>query len=194
MDKEKKPMPPSDFSQSILRADPFDQLGLVRAIIETPKGSFHKYKFMPDLGLFECGVALNAGLAFPIDFGFIPSTKADDGDPLDIMVLLDAPTFPGCLVHTRVIGVLEAEQREPPKPFVRNDRLIGVHDKSIEFANVASLSEISKNVTDKLVTFFELYNKARGREFRSFGWKNYPKRLILFPRLKRNSLSVLVFA
>src|SRR5882762_3397976 len=96
-----------------------------RAIIETPKGCRNKFDYDPDSGLFKLGGLLPEGMMFPFDFGFIPSTLGGDGDPLDIMVLMDAPAHVGCLIDIRIIGVIEAKQTENGKN-VTNDRLLAV--------------------------------------------------------------------
>ena len=80
---------------------------LFRSIIETPKGSRNKYAFDPDQRIFELKKVPPAGMAFPYDFGFVPSTVAEDGDPVDVLVLMDEPAFPGCLLRCRLIGIIE---------------------------------------------------------------------------------------
>src|SRR5215831_19946718 len=87
-----------------------DDNNLIQVIIETPKASRNKYVFNPELKVFALKRVLPAGMTFPYDFGFVPSTKADDGDPLDVLVLMDEPAFPGCLLKCRVVGVIEGEQ------------------------------------------------------------------------------------
>src|SRR5690349_11134874 len=91
----------------------------VNAIIETPKGSRNKFKYDEELRLFKLGAPLPLGQVFPFDFGFIPSTKGEDGDALDILILMDEPAFAGCLVPAKLIGVIEAEQTEDSET-VRN--------------------------------------------------------------------------
>src|SRR5579871_1560530 len=83
-----------------------------KAIIETPKSRRNKFDYDPESGLFRLGGLLPEGMVFPFDFGFIPSTMAEDGDPLDVMVLLDEPAHVGCLLDVRIIGVIEAQQIE----------------------------------------------------------------------------------
>src|SRR5689334_25159663 len=83
-----------------------------RAIIETPKGSRNKFDYDPDSNLFELGGLLPEGMMFPFDFGFVPSTLGEDGDPLDILVLMDAPAHVGCLIEVRIIGIITADQIE----------------------------------------------------------------------------------
>src|SRR5262249_26353611 len=99
--------------------------GLVHVIVDTPKGSRNKFKYDEALGLFRLGKVLPLGSSFPYDFGFIPATRAEDGDPVDILVFADEPTFCGCLVTVRLLGVIEAEQTEKGQT-VRNDRLVGI--------------------------------------------------------------------
>src|SRR5437763_415581 len=96
-----------------------------KVIIETPKGRRNKFKYDSEYRLFALGQLLPEGLVFPYDFGFIPSTKGDDGDPLDVMVLMDEPAHVGCLLDVRLIGAIEARQTEHGKT-VNNDRLIGI--------------------------------------------------------------------
>src|SRR6201982_2249873 len=86
-----------------------------RVIIETPKGSRNKFDYDPDSNLFMLGGLLPEGMMFPFDFGFVPSTLAEDGDPVDIMVLMDAPAHVGCLIEVRIIGAIEAEKIEAGK-------------------------------------------------------------------------------
>src|SRR5436305_12202147 len=96
-----------------------------RAIIETPKGSRNKFNYDPETNLFKLGGLLPEGLAFPFDFGFIPSTLGEDGDPLDVMVLMDEPAHVGCLLDVRIIGVIEAVQVQDGESET-NNRLIAV--------------------------------------------------------------------
>src|SRR6185295_3939794 len=96
-----------------------------QAIIETPKGCRNKFDYDRDSNLFKLGGLLPEGMMFPFDFGFIPSTLGEDGDPLDILVLMDAPAHVGCLIEVRLIGIINAEQTENGKTEV-NDRLLGV--------------------------------------------------------------------
>src|SRR5262249_48838831 len=84
----------------------------LNAVIDTPKGSRNKYKFDEQHGQWRLSKVLPAGHSFPCDFGFLPSTRGEDGDPVDVLLLADEPTFPGCVVPARLIGVLEAEQTE----------------------------------------------------------------------------------
>ena len=84
--------------------------GTLIAVVETPKGARNKYDYDPDLCCLKLAAVLPEGMVFPFDFGFIPSTQAEDGDPLDVAILLDQPVPPGCVVEVRIIGAILAEQ------------------------------------------------------------------------------------
>src|SRR5262247_3666073 len=110
--------------REISRIPPFGPKSeYVNVIIETPKGSRTKFKYDEEHGLFMFDKALPIGQSFPFDFGFLPSTRGGDGDPLDVLVLTSEPTFCGCLIYAKLLGIIEAEQTEEGKT-VRNDRLI----------------------------------------------------------------------
>ncbi len=145
-----------------------------KAIIETPKGRRNKFDYDPDFELFALGGLLPEGMAFPFDFGFIPSTLGEDGDPLDVIVLMDEPAHVGCLLDVRIIGVIEAEQSADGK-MIRNDRLVAVSVDSYSHENVKNLSEVNKSLLDQLDDFFVSYNKSRGKKFRVKG-RHGPKR------------------
>jgi inorganic pyrophosphatase len=149
-----------------------------QAIIETPKGSRNKFDYDPESGLFMLGGLLPEGMMFPFDFGFIPSTLGEDGDPLDIMVLMDAPAHVGCLMEVRIIGVIMAEQVQDGKAET-NDRLLGVAVHSYNHENLESISEVSKTLLDQVEEFFVSYNKQRGKKFRITGTGG-PKKAIEF--------------
>lgn len=119
-----------------------------RAIVETPKGRRNKFDYDSRLEAFTLGGLLAEGLSFPFDFGFIPSTLGEDGDPLDVMILMDEPAHVGCVLCIRLIGVIEAEQTDDGKK-VSNDRLIGVSVHSYNHENVHSIAEISRSLSTK---------------------------------------------
>lgn len=145
-----------------------------KAIIETPKGRRNKFDYDPESGLFALGGVLPEGCVFPHDFGFIPSTLGADGDPVDIMVLMDEPAHVGCLLDVRVIGVIEAVQVEKGKSTV-NNRLIGVSVHSHSHERLTSLKEVNPALLKQVEEFFIFYNKSRGRQFKVKGWRG-PKR------------------
>jgi inorganic pyrophosphatase len=138
----------------------------IQVIVETPQGSRNKLKFDADSGRFRLSHVLPAGMAFPFDFGFVPETRADDGDPLDVLVLTDAPLPAGCIVDVRLVGVLEVEQREQGGEVVRNDRLIGVARESTTHRETRELCDISPALLAQIEAFFRQYNQLEGKAFR----------------------------
>jgi inorganic pyrophosphatase len=115
---------------------------------------------------------------FPFDFGFIPSTLGGDGDPLDILVLMDAPAHPGCLIEVRIIGVITAEQTEDGKT-ESNDRLLGVAVHSYQHEDIETIEDVSETLLTQVEEFFISYNKQRGKRFKVTGTGG-PKKAVAF--------------
>jgi inorganic pyrophosphatase len=136
----------------------------LKAIMETTSGRRSKFKFDPKLGIFKLHSTLPVGFVFPFDFGFIPLTLGGDGDPLDILILMDEPSFCGCLLECRLIGAITATQKNRSKQ-VRNDRFIGVSLESHEYKRLKNLNELSSTILNQVEFFFVGYNKMRGRKF-----------------------------
>lgn len=135
---------------------------MLQVIIETPAGSRNKFAFDPEQGIFTLKAVLPAGMTFPYDFGFLPRTLGGDGDPIDVLLLMDEPAFPGVAVRARLIGVIEGEQIDGKKR-IRNDRLIAVADAAHVYANVRKLKDLPRKWIRELEIFFcEL--SQRGRE------------------------------
>jgi inorganic pyrophosphatase len=158
----------NSLSQAIRRLTPFDGKE-VNVIIDTPKYSRNKYKFDADDGMFKLGGVLAAGHSFPYDFGFVPGTRGEDGDELDVLVLMDEPAFSGCLVKCRLIGGIHAEQKEPRRKPERNDRILAVASKSILYEEITSYADISKTMLDQIEHFFISYNQVKGKTFTPVG-------------------------
>jgi inorganic pyrophosphatase len=148
----------------------------INAIVDTPKGSQNKFKYDEESGLFSLGGAMPAGVIFPFEFGFIPNTVGGDGDPLDLLILMDAPTFVGCLVRARLVGVIEAEQKEN-KQTERNDRLIAVAVKSRRHENIRTLKELPEQLLLEIEHFFISYNAVKGKQFKPRG-RHGPRRAL----------------
>ncbi len=149
-----------------------------RAIIETPKGCRNKFDYDPETNLFMLGGLLPEGMMFPFDFGFIPSTLGEDGDPLDILVLMDAPAHSGCLIDVRLIGIITADQSEDGKTQA-NDRLMGVAVHSYQHEGIKTIEDISKTLLSQIEEFFISYNKQRGKKFNVTGTGG-PKKALAF--------------
>jgi inorganic pyrophosphatase len=153
--------------KAIEKLDAFDrEKKCLNVVVETPKGSCVKYAFSPESGLFELKCALSKGLEFPFNFGFIPATLGQDGDPLDILILNEEPLVPGCLVKTRLLGVIKAVQTEEGKS-CRNDRLIGIGLGEKGCAHFPQ--ELDDNVVQQIEFFFVAYNRQRGKKFKVKG-------------------------
>jgi inorganic pyrophosphatase len=153
----------------LLRLPPRGDDGTVHVVIETPRGSVHKLGFDAERGVFVLKKVLPVGMTFPFDFGFVPGTRAGDGDPLDVLVLLDGVTPPGVLVEARLVGAIEAEQREGDRPFERNDRLVAVGLLSRTFGHVRTLDQLPRELVDDVERFFVGYSTALGKDFRALG-------------------------
>ena len=145
--------------------------GDLNAVVESIKGSRNKFAYDEALGLFRLKGVLPAGASFPFDFGFVPSTRGGDGDPLDVLVLMDEPAFAGCLVPSRLIGVITARQTERDGTVEENDRLVAVAADSHTHEGVRRLGDLSSNLLDEIEHFFVSYNQARGKTFTPTGRK-----------------------
>ena len=149
------------------RLDPLDRDDddTIQVIVETPKGCRNKYAFDQDLHVFKLKTVLPAGMAFPYDFGFVPSTKAEDGDPVDVLVLMDEPAFPGCLLRCRPIGVIEGEQGKK-KGKERNDRIVAIEEDNHRWADVKHIDDLGKKFLRELEEFFVNYHELTDKEYR----------------------------
>jgi len=141
----------------------------IDVIIETPKGSAQKYDFDPDEQLFRLKKILPSGMVFPYDFGFIPKTKGEDGDPLDVIVISEFQSVPGIIVKCRVLGGICAEQSKGRKgsKMIRNDRFLAVPKCSSIFGKFRSIEDIPENIFEELEAFFKDYNRLEGKKFKA---------------------------
>jgi inorganic pyrophosphatase len=150
---------------------PFDQKEeFLRVVIETPKGSRNKFKYDPDLGAYRLNMVLPEGMVFPYDFGFVPCTKAQDGDPVDVLLLMDVPAYPGIVVESRIVGIIEAEQSENGDK-MRNDRVVAVAKDSRVHSDIKKPGDLNEHMLDEIQRFFTNYNKERGKGFKVLGVK-----------------------
>jgi len=149
------------------KLDPFNDDGDLIVIVETPMGCRNKYAYDPDLGLFALKKALPQGMVFPFDFGFVPSTQGGDGDPLDVLLITEEPAYPGCLVHARLLGIIEAEQTARGKS-ERNDRLVAAAILGDSISG-KELPELDSKLLKQIEHFFVSYNRLEGREFKVLG-------------------------
>jgi len=142
----------------------------VHAIVETPRGSRAKLEFDPKLRAFTLAKPLLVGLTYPYDWGFIPSTKADDGDPLDVLIIHDAATYPGLVLKCKPIGVLEVEQTSHGKTG-RNDRVFVIPDRSPFEGDLQDIRRLPKRAIDELERFFEATDALETKQLKFLGWR-----------------------
>jgi inorganic pyrophosphatase len=148
------------------RIEPFpgESHRTVQVVVETPRQSRSKHKYDPDLRVFKLHKVLPAGLFFPFDFGFVPRTIAEDGDPLDVLLFLDEPSFVGCVLEARPIGVIEARQTENGET-IRNDRVIAVASEAPTYRSFRSLADLDPHLLEQIERFFVTYNLEQGKQF-----------------------------
>jgi inorganic pyrophosphatase len=159
---------------------------LLQVIIETPKGCRNKYSFDEQQKIFVLKAALPAGMVFPYDFGFLPRTLADDGDPIDVLVLMDEPAFPGCALMGRLIGVIEGEQTAKQQT-TRNDRLIAVAETAHMYANIKSIKDLPKKSLHEIEEFFVNYHKLQGKKYKLLAVKGEKTALDLIARARKQA-------
>jgi len=168
------------------RLAPSDGDGLTVVIIETPKGSRNKYAFDPEERIFELTKVLPAGMEFPYDFGFVPSTIGGDGDPIDALVLMDEPAFAGCKLTCRVIGVIEGEQGTKKKT-QRNDRIVAVEHGNHSYAHIRHIDDLGRHFERELEEFFVNYHRLGDTQFRIIALKGPTAARRLIKRARKHS-------
>lgn len=141
--------------------------GLVNILIEIAGGSKNKYEYDKDLNAFALDRVLFSSVKYPYDYGFLPNTLADDGDPLDGMVIMDEPTFPGCVITARPIGMLEMIDDGD-----RDEKLLCVPDEDPRFKEVKSLQQVAPHRLDEISEFFATYKRLEKKETEILGWKD----------------------
>jgi inorganic pyrophosphatase len=144
----------------------------VDVVIETPKGCRNKYAWSEEEKAFRLKKILPAGAVFPFDFGYVPGTKGGDGDPVDVLVIMDEPAFTGCVLECRIIGALKAAQTERDGKVEQNDRLIGISVLSELYKNLVDINNMNENLLREIESFFISYNALAGKKFEPQGWAN----------------------
>jgi inorganic pyrophosphatase len=147
---------------------PFDEQRNVRVVVETPRGANIKIKFDEDLGCFSLSRILPLGVAYPYDFGFVPQTLAQDGDPLDVLVLIEAVTYPGVVMSCRLLGALQVEERGlRGRP---NHRLVAVPAKAARKDEVRNFSDLGRRMQQELERFFVMSSAFTSKDPVVRGW------------------------
>ena len=150
---------------SLIPAQP--KPGIINVLIEITGGSKNKYEFDKDLQAFALDRVLYSSVQYPYDYGFVPNTLADDGDPLDGMVIMDEPTFPGCVIAARPIGMLEMIDGGD-----RDEKILCVPDKDPRYANVKSLEDVAAHKLEEIAEFFRTYKNLEKKVTEILGWKD----------------------
>jgi inorganic pyrophosphatase len=158
--------------------------GIVLVIIETPKGSRNKFAYDAEQRIFTVKAVLPAGMSFPYDFGFLPRTIAPDGDPIDVLLLMDEPAFPGIAVRARLIGIIEGEQLDGKKK-IRNDRLLAVAEANHQYANVRRVQDLPSRFIHELEEFFVNYHNLEGKKYKLLGVKNSTAAMRLIKKARK---------
>ncbi|BAY33777.1 inorganic pyrophosphatase [Tolypothrix tenuis PCC 7101] len=152
------------------RIPPQPKPGLINVLIEIAGGSKNKYEFDKDLQAFALDRVLYSSVKYPYDYGFVPNTLADDGDPLDGMVIIDEPTFPGCIIAARPIGFLEMIDGGD-----RDEKILCVPDKDPRYAQVQSLKDVPSHRLDEIAEFFRSYKNLEKKVTEILGWQDVDK-------------------
>ena len=162
---------------------------LVRMVVEIPKNSTNKYEYDADLGLFRLDRALYSPVHYPGDYGFIPGTLGDDGDPLDVLALVEEPSFSGCLIEVRPIGMLRMVDQKKG-----DEKIIAVPNRNARYEQVQTMDQIFKHIRREIEHFFTIYKELEGRATATLGWGGLraTRKTIVNSRdhyLKRNRIS-----
>ena len=160
---------------NLLKIQTWADAEYIHAVVETPRGSTCKLDFDPKLRVFKLAKPLMAGLAYPYDWGFIPSTEAEDGDPLDVLVIHDAQTYPGVVLRCRPVGVLEVEQKSKGKK-ERNDRVFAVPDRSPLETDLQDIRHLPSRACEELEQFFSATNALEDKQLEFLRWRSEPRR------------------
>ena len=142
----------------------------VHVVVETPRGARAKLTFDPELKTFVLSKSLMLGLSYPYDWDFIPSTRAEDGDPLDAMVIHDAATTPGLVLRCKLIGVLQTLQKTKHDR-IRNDRIIAVPENSHRERELHGVQDLPPELKEELEKFFVATDELEAKTLKFLGWK-----------------------
>ncbi len=136
-------------------------------VIEIPKGSTNKYEVDKETGFVKLDRVLYSPLFYPFDYGFIPQTHYLDGDPIDVLVLLLHPTFPGCIVEAKAIGVLEMRDDKGP-----DEKILCVSTKDPRYNYRKSINDLNEHTLKEIIHFFEVYKQLEEKDVEVIGWND----------------------
>ncbi|WP_459169540.1 inorganic diphosphatase [Natronospora cellulosivora (SeqCode)] len=154
---------------------------LMEVFVEIPKGSNNKYEFDKERGMFKLDRVLYSPVYYPADYGFLENTLADDGDPLDAMVLTSFPTFPGCLIESRIIGMFIMEDEKG-----RDEKILGVPVGDPRFKNTKSIDDLEEHILKEFEHFFSVYKNLEEKEVTIQGWVGVEEAIKVIAQAKEN--------
>ncbi|NLO90277.1 MAG: inorganic diphosphatase [Clostridia bacterium] len=154
----------------------------IEVFVEIPRGSNNKYEFDKEKGLFRLDRVLYSPVFYPADYGFIPDTLADDGDPLDAMVMTTFPTFPGCLIKARIIGMFIMEDEKG-----KDEKILGVPVHDPRFDNIKSLEDLEQHILKEFEHFFSVYKNLEGKEVIVRGWADKEEAMKTIEKAKQKA-------
>ena len=140
---------------------------VITAIIEIPKGSRNKYEYDKDIEAFALDRVLYSSVTYPADYGFIPQTLYDDGDPMDIMVLMEQPTFTGCVIEARPIGIMKMIDGGD-----KDYKILAVPVEDPKFDEVLDIGDVPSHLKEEISEFFKTYKNLEGKKTEVLGWEN----------------------
>lgn len=140
---------------------------MVRVIVEIPKGSRNKYEYDGKLGVFRLDRPLYSPMHYPGDYGFIPGTLAEDHDPLDVLVLVEEPSFTGCMIEVRPIGMLDMVDQDLP-----DQKILAVPAASPLYHDIARVDQVAPHVRREIEHFFTIYKELEGKRTQMRGWED----------------------
>jgi inorganic pyrophosphatase len=152
---------------SIKELKPRTEDGTVNVLVEIPRGSRNKYEYDEELDVIALDRTLYSAVHFPTDYGFVPGTSASDGDPIDALVMVEEPTFPGCLIRVRLIGVLTIENDKGMK----EPKLLAVPIAEPRFAEYQDIEDVPAHLLKEIENFFDIYKQLEGDTVKTRGWQ-----------------------
>jgi inorganic pyrophosphatase len=138
---------------------------IVRMIVEIPQHSANKYEYDGELGVFRLDRALYSPLHYPGDYGFIPGTLADDHDPLDVLVLVQQPSYPGVMIEVRPVGVLNMVDSDE-----KDQKILAVPNRNPRYDQIHTMDQIFAHVKREIEHFFSIYKELEGKVTTMDGW------------------------
>jgi inorganic pyrophosphatase len=158
--------------------------GILQVIVETPKGCRNKFACDAKQRIFALKKVLPAGMSFPYDFGFLPQTVAPDGDPIDVLLLMDEPAYPGIAVAARLIGIIEGEQLDGKKK-IRNDRIVAIAEANHMYQYIKKIRDLPDQFLRELQDFFVNFHRLEGKEYKLLGIKETAAALTLIKQAEK---------